>query len=116
MISVVLRTGIGAAPTGGSLVSTCGTIKPVDIVLGQELPVEFAGSADVVKTKVIELKVSRRMFCCIEVSGEDTPEGPARETYWLAMLIVVFTAATRALLTNASAMVMTSPVSVKAAM
>ena len=35
---------------------------------------------------------------------------------WCAMLMVVFTAAARALVTNASAMVTKSPVSVKAAM
>jgi hypothetical protein len=115
VISVVLQTGVGADPIGGSVASICGTIKPVEIAL---LPVEFAGSAGVVKTKVIEPTVSRTMFCCIEVPGEDMPEGPAREgaSCWLAMPTVVFTAATRAVVTNASAMVMTSPVSEKAAM
>lgn len=117
MIRVVLRTGVGADPIGGSVLPICGTIKPVDTALLQELPVELAGSAGGVKTKVIEPTVSRRMFCCIEVPEEDMPEGPAREdaSCWLAMPTVVFTAATRAVVTNASAMVMKSPVSVKSA-
>lgn len=118
MTNVVLRTEVGADPIGGSLVPICGTIKPLDIALLQGLPVEHAGSAGVVKTKVIEPTVSRTMFCCIEVPGEDMLEEPAREgdSCWLAMPTVVFTAATRAVVTNASAMVMKSPVSVKSAM
>jgi hypothetical protein len=78
VINVVLWT-VGADPIGGSVLSICDTIKLVDIASLQELPVEIAGSAGVVKTKVIEPTVSRRMFCCIEVPGETMPEAPARE-------------------------------------
>lgn len=118
MISVVLRTGVGADPLAGSVASICGTIKPVGIALLQELPVELAGSAGGVRTKVIEPTVSRTMPCCIEAPGEDTPEGPAREgaSCWLVVPTVVLTAATRAVVRNASAMVMKNPVSVDSAM
>jgi hypothetical protein len=118
VINVVLRTGVGADPIGGSILPICGTIKPVDVVLLQELPVKLAGSAGGVKTKVTEPTVSRRIFCCVEVPGEDIPEGPAREgaSCWLAMPTVVFTAETSAVVTNASAMVMKNPVSVNSAM
>lgn len=118
MINVVLRTGVGADPIVGSVLPICGTIKPVDVALLQELLVELAGSAGGVRTKVIEPTVPRTMPCCIEAPGEDTPEGPAREgaNCWLAMPTVVLTAATRAVVTNASAMVMKNPVSVNSAM
>jgi len=116
------KNGVEGDLIGNSFVSNRGTFKPVDVALLQVLPVEFAGSAGGVKTKVIELAASRRMFCCVELPGEETPEGPAREgadmlaSCWFAMLMVVSTAAARALVTNASAMVTKSPVRVKAAM
>jgi hypothetical protein len=116
------KTGVEGDLIGDSVVSNRGTIKPVDVALLQVLPVEFAGFAGGVKTKVIELAASRRMFCCVEFPGAETPEEPAREgadmlaSCWFAMSMVVFTAAARALVTNASAMVTKSPVSVKAAM
>ena len=116
------KTGVEGDLIGDSVVSNSGTINPVDVALLQGLATEFAGSAGGVKTKVIELAASRRMFCCVEFPGEETPEEPAREgadmlaRCWFAMLVVVFTAAARALVTNASAMVTKSPVSVKTAM
>lgn len=72
-------TGVEGDPTKGPAASSCGTIKPLDIPLLQVLAVEFPGSAGGVTTKVIELEVSRRLFCCVEIPGEETPEGPARE-------------------------------------
>lgn len=57
------RTGVEGDPIGDLVVSICGTIKSVDIALLQVLTVEFAGSAGVVKTKVVELTVWRRMSC-----------------------------------------------------
>lgn len=124
-----LKTGVEGDPIGDSVVSICGTIKRVGIALMQVLAVEFAGSAGVVKTKVVELTVSRRMFCCVELPEKATPEGTAREgvdilallidanSFWLAVLRMMFTAgATTTLVTNASAMLTKSPVSVKAAM
>lgn len=123
------KTGVEGNLIGDSLMSNSGVIKPVEIALLQVLAVELAGSAGVVKMKVIEPAVSRRMFCCVELPGKATPEGTAREgvdilvllidanSFWLAVLRMMFTAgAITALVTNASAMLTKSPVSVKAAM
>ena len=120
------ETGVEGDPTKRPAASSCGTIKPSDIPLLQVLVVEFPGSAGVVTTKVIELAMSRRLFCCVEFPGEGTPKGPASEevdmlallidanSFWVAVIRTMFTAgATTTLVTNASAMLTKSPVSVE---
>lgn len=93
------------------------------------LAIEFAGSAGGVTTKVIELAVSRRLFCWVEFPEEETPEGPVREevdmlallidakSFWVAVIRTMFTAgATTTLVTNARTMLTASPVSMEADM
>ena len=123
------KTGVEGDPIGDSVVSICGTIKRVDIALLQVLAVEFAGSAGVVRTNVVEPAVSRRIFCCVVLGGEVTAEELTGEgadmlavlidanRCWYAVMRMMFTVgATTTLVTNASAMLTKSPVSVKAAM
>jgi hypothetical protein len=123
------RTGVEGNPIGDSVVSICGTIKSVDIALLKVLTVEFAGSAGVVKTNVVEPAVSRRTSCCVELPRKVTPEAISREgidilallidanSCWYVVVRMMFTAgATTTLVTNASTMLTKSPVTVKAAM
>ena len=113
------RTGVEGCLTRDSVVSICGTIKRLNVLLLQVLAVE-AGSAGAVTMKVVELAAAMRSFCCVE-----TPEGPGREgADMLAPLIdanrvmtrMLKAAGTTTLVTNASATQTESPVSVKAAM
>lgn len=118
------KTGVEDDLTKVPVASSCGTIKPLVVPSLQVLAIEFASSAGGVKTKVINLTVSRRILCSVELPEEDTAEGPARQgtnmsaillDANIALLMVVLTAATKELVTNAGAKVMTSRVSVKAA-
>ena len=118
------KTGVEGDLMGDSVESNCGAIKSGNMRLLQVLAVESAGSAGVVKMNKIGPATSRMMCCCVELPGEATPEGSAREGKDMIALLfdadrcrvavlrtIFFAGATTALVTNASALL-----SAKAAM